>query len=119
MKGLSLRTRLTIWYAAAVLAALAVCAIAVLVEQQRVGVRRVDRELESVDAALATVFEEEYLKLAHRPEFRDDLFGGVPPDPKSAHGGYFAQDKRSITPFDEKTFAKSAKDDDQSSLAAG
>jgi type III restriction enzyme len=60
---------------------------------------------------LATVFEEEYLKLAHSPEFRDDLFGGVPPDPKSAHGGYFAQDKRSITPFDEKTFAKSTKDE--------
>jgi type III restriction enzyme len=60
---------------------------------------------------LATVFEEEYLKLAHSPEFRDDLFGGVPPDPKSAHGGYFAQDKRSITPFDEKAFAKSTKDE--------
>ena len=65
MKGLSLRTRLTIWYAAAVLAALAVCAIAVLVEQQRVGVRRVDRELESVDAALATVFEEELEELGN------------------------------------------------------
>jgi heavy metal sensor kinase len=59
MTALSLRTRLTIWYAVAVLVALAAFAADVLVEQQRLGIRRVDRELQSVDAALATVFEEE------------------------------------------------------------
>jgi len=63
MKALSLRTRLTIWYGAAVLAALTAFAIDVLVEQQRLGIRRVDRELESVDAALATVFDEELEEL--------------------------------------------------------
>jgi type III restriction enzyme len=43
---------------------------------------------------LATIFEEEYLKLANSPDFRNSLFGGSLPDPRSAHGGYFSQDKK-------------------------
>lgn len=60
---------------------------------------------------LATVFEEEYAKLAGQERFRS-LWGDVPPDPRAAHGGYFAADKRSVTPFEEaRTFAASAKDE--------
>ncbi len=42
---------------------------------------------------LATIFEEEYAKLAALEEYRT-LFAEVPADAKAAHGGYFAQDKR-------------------------
>lgn len=42
---------------------------------------------------LATIFEEEYRKLAQRDEFKT-LFAEVAPDPASAHGGYFSQDKK-------------------------
>lgn len=43
---------------------------------------------------LATIFEEEYRKLAQSVAFRDTLFAGIAPDPASAHGGYFSQDNR-------------------------
>lgn len=59
---------------------------------------------------LATIFEEEYLKAASRPEYAT-LFAGTPLDPAAAHGGYFSQDKRSVTPFEEKQFAKSTKEE--------
>lgn len=59
---------------------------------------------------LSTIFEEEYLKLASRPEYAT-LFGGAIPSPASAHGGYFSADKRSVTPFEEKQFAKSTKEE--------
>lgn len=60
---------------------------------------------------LATVFEEEYLKLAGQERFRS-LWGDVPPDPRAAHGGYFAADKRSVTPFEaDRAFGVSAKDE--------
>lgn len=42
---------------------------------------------------LATMFEEEYAKLATLDEFRS-LFADVPADPASAHDGYFSQDKK-------------------------
>lgn len=60
--------------------------------------------------ALALVFEREYRKLAARPEFKT-LFVTTPADPGAAHGGYFSQDKHSVTPFDDKEFARSTTDD--------
>lgn len=59
---------------------------------------------------LAIMFEEEYTKLAALDRFQS-LFAEVPADAAKAHGGYFAQDKRSVTPFEEKSFAKSAKEE--------
>ncbi|WP_300974473.1 DEAD/DEAH box helicase family protein [Sphingomonas sp. LHG3406-1] len=59
---------------------------------------------------LADVFEREYRKLAARPEFRT-LFVNTPADPVRAHGGYFSQDKHSVTPFEDKEFSKSTKDE--------
>jgi type III restriction enzyme len=59
---------------------------------------------------LADVFEREYRKLAAREEFRT-LFVDTPADPKRAHGGYFSQDKHSVTPFEDKEFSKSTADD--------
>jgi type III restriction enzyme len=59
---------------------------------------------------LAEIFEREYRKLAARPEFRT-LFVTTPADPARAHGGYFSQDKHSVTPFEDKEFSKSTTDD--------
>ena len=59
---------------------------------------------------LADVFEREYRKLAARPEFRT-LFVETPADPVRAHGGYFSQDKHSVTPFEDKEFSRSTNDD--------
>ena len=59
---------------------------------------------------LADVFEREYRKLAAREEFRT-LFVTTPADPVRAHGGYFSQDKHSVTPFEDKEFSKSTADD--------
>jgi type III restriction enzyme len=42
---------------------------------------------------LATIFEEEYAKLAALPDFQS-LFADVPADATRAHDGYFAQDKK-------------------------
>ena len=59
---------------------------------------------------LAITFENEYRKLAAKPEFKT-LFVDTPADPTRAHGGYFSQDKHSVTPFEDKEFAKSTGDD--------
>lgn len=59
---------------------------------------------------LADVFEREYRKLAARNEFRT-LFVETPADPVRAHGGYFSQDKHSVTPFEDKEFSRSTSDD--------
>lgn len=59
---------------------------------------------------LAEVFEREYRKLAARPEFKT-LFVEMPADPSRAHGGYFSQDKHSVTPFEDREFARSTSDD--------
>lgn len=42
---------------------------------------------------LASTFEEEYRKLALRPEYKT-LFVDAPADPATAHDGYFSRDKR-------------------------
>lgn len=59
---------------------------------------------------LAEVFEREYRKLAARPEFKT-LFVETPADPTRAHGGYFSQDKHSVTPFEDKEFSRSTNDE--------
>jgi signal transduction histidine kinase len=67
MKNLSLRARLTLWYTIALVAVLLLFGIDVLVVQARLGIRRADRELESVHATLANVLREE-LKELDSPE---------------------------------------------------
>ena len=59
MKTLSLRGRLTLWYTLALLVMLLMFGVNVLVEQQRLGIRRADRELDSVHVTLANVLREE------------------------------------------------------------
>jgi heavy metal sensor kinase len=56
---LSLRARLTLWYTLALLAVLCLFAVAVLWQQSRIGLRRVDRELEAFAATLANVMRDE------------------------------------------------------------
>jgi two-component system OmpR family sensor kinase len=56
---LSLRARLTLWYTLALLAMLCVSGASVLWQQRRIGIRRVDRELEALTATLANVVQDE------------------------------------------------------------
>ena len=63
MKTLSLRARLTLWYTLALLVMLLLFGINVLVEQKRLGIRRTDRELDSVHVTLANVLREELREL--------------------------------------------------------
>ena len=60
---LSLRARLTLWYTIALVVVLTMFGVNVLVEQQRLGIRRADRELDSVHATLATFLGEELSEL--------------------------------------------------------
>ncbi|HMF98963.1 MAG TPA: HAMP domain-containing sensor histidine kinase [Vicinamibacterales bacterium] len=57
--SLSLRARLTIWYSLALLAVLGTFATIVIWQQGRIGMRRVDRELDNLAATLANVFRDE------------------------------------------------------------
>jgi signal transduction histidine kinase len=59
MRGLSLRLRLTIWYSLALLVTMTLGGVVVLREQGRVGIRRVDRELEAFSGTLRAVLEDE------------------------------------------------------------
>jgi len=59
MKPLSLRARLTVWYTLALLTVLLLFAAQVLWQQGRIGLRRVDRELEGIAATLANVMRDE------------------------------------------------------------
>ena len=59
MIALSLRTRLTIWYMFALLVALCLFGAAVLWQQGRIGLRRVDRDLDEFADTLANVVAEE------------------------------------------------------------
>lgn len=55
--------------------------------------RRYDEGGNAQPGPLATIFEEEYTKLAALPDFQS-LFAGVPADAARAHDGYFSQDKK-------------------------
>ena len=59
MRTLPLRARLTLWYTLALLVVLCVFAATVLWQQQRIGVRRVDRELAGLLTTLENVVQEE------------------------------------------------------------
>jgi len=59
MRRLSLRTRVTLWYTLALVAALCVFAADVLWGQQRLGVSRLDRELDGLTASLANLIDGE------------------------------------------------------------
>jgi len=63
MKPLSLRGRLTLWYTVALILVLLLFGADVVVVQTRLGIRRADRELDSVHATLATLLREELREL--------------------------------------------------------
>ena len=63
MITLSLRARLTLWYTIALVLVLGLFGGDVLIEQKRLGIRRADQELESVQATLATILREELREL--------------------------------------------------------
>jgi heavy metal sensor kinase len=56
---LSLRSRLTLWYTLALLVVLSLFGANVLWQQRRIGIRRVDRELEALTATLVNVVQDE------------------------------------------------------------
>jgi heavy metal sensor kinase len=56
---LSLRAQLTLWYTLALFVMLGLSGATVLWQQQRIGTRRVDRELEALTATLANVVQDE------------------------------------------------------------
>src|SRR5207248_1157254 len=59
IRSLSLRARLTAWYSLVLLAVLCLFAVIVVWQQGRIGMRRVDRELDGVTATLANVLRDE------------------------------------------------------------
>ena len=59
IKSLSLRARLTAWYLLVLLAVLCFFAAVVVWQQERIGMRRIDRELDDVTATLANVLKDE------------------------------------------------------------
>ncbi|PYR80827.1 MAG: hypothetical protein DMF87_07575 [Acidobacteria bacterium] len=73
----SLRARLTLWYTVTLVVVLMLFAGDVLLVQQRLGLRRMDRELDTVEATLANVFREELRELDDPPtaamEARNDI----------------------------------------------
>ena len=58
-RRLPMRARLAVMYAAALLAALSITSAAVLWQQERIGIRRVDRELDALATTLANSMREE------------------------------------------------------------
>jgi two-component system, OmpR family, sensor kinase len=59
MKTLSLRARLTLWYTLALLVVLSLFGADVLWQQRRIGLRRVDRDLDALASTVASVIHEE------------------------------------------------------------
>ena len=59
IRSLSLRARLTAWYSVVLLAVLCVFGVIVVWQQGRIGMRRVDRELEEVTGTLVNVLQDE------------------------------------------------------------
>ena len=67
MKALSLRARLTAWYAATLIVVLAVAAVVVLSQQERIGLRRLDRELADLGVTVGNVLVDEVRESAKSP----------------------------------------------------
>lgn len=63
MTPLSLRARLTLWYVLVLVAVLTLFATVVVVTQRRIGIARIDRELEATDAQLVNMLGEELREL--------------------------------------------------------
>lgn len=63
MRTLSLRGRLTAWYTLVLVVVFALFAGEVLVEQQHIGLRRMDREIDATHAQLANMMREELREL--------------------------------------------------------
>ena len=63
MKSLSLRGRLTLWCVAVVIAVVALFVVDVLVIQRRIGLRRIDRELDEIHLQLTNMLREELNEL--------------------------------------------------------
>jgi heavy metal sensor kinase len=59
MSRLSLRARLTLWYLAALLVSLSLLGLVVVWQQGRIGLRRVDRELDDATATLVNMMRDE------------------------------------------------------------
>src|SRR6476661_6842449 len=59
LRSLSLRARLTLWYSLALLVVSAAFGATVVWQQGRIGMRRVDRELDDLTATLANVLRDE------------------------------------------------------------
>jgi two-component system, OmpR family, sensor kinase len=57
--SLSLRARLTLWYSLALLAVLGLFAAVIVWQQERIGMRRVDRELDALSGTLENVLRDE------------------------------------------------------------
>lgn len=72
MTRLSLRAKLTIWYTAALLVVLCVFGAYVLWQQGRVGMRRVDRDLEAYTGTLTNVVREELMEMADAHEAAEE-----------------------------------------------
>ena len=68
LSPLSLRARLTIWYSLALLAVLGAFAVVIVWQQGRIGMRRVDRELDGLSATLENVFRDELTEMANPSE---------------------------------------------------
>jgi heavy metal sensor kinase len=56
---MTLRTRLTVWYSLVLLAVITVSAVVVAWQLERIGLRRVDRELDAVTSTLSNVLRDE------------------------------------------------------------
>ena len=71
--------------------------------------RSYDEEGQAIKGDYATIFEEEYRRLAKHPDYQT-LFKEVDltTAAEDVHNGYFSIDKRVVTPFDERQLAKSA-----------
>jgi len=62
--SLSLRARLTAWYSLALLVVLVVFAVTIVLQQRRLGLRRVDRELDTFIVTVESVFKDELSETA-------------------------------------------------------
>ena len=75
MTRLSLRAQLTIWYTAALLVVLSLFGAYVLWQQGRVGMHRVDRDLDAFGATLANVVREELTEMGDARKAAEEACG--------------------------------------------
>lgn len=78
MRTPTLRTRLTLWYTLALIVVLVLFGVDVLWGQGRLGVRRVDRELDGLATAVANVMEAELKEHVNPASAADEASHRVP-----------------------------------------